>query len=284
MPDAPKVVDDVQAKPASTAPKSLQNGLGMEALFAGDPPPRPKKEKAVPPAKEKATPEGEPPAETKPDKKVEAKKDDEPTDFETLKKQLKDTRDYATKTNKENKELKQSHASLKAEIDILKAKLDGTYTEPTPPSPEQLQKAESFKARVQVDDKVMRDQYGNETIQQLIWNSDSPYMQLEMADPLIKERIFRAERPVQEAMQVVQEHEFFEKYGRDPEKIKQAILDEAREELVKELKGELKPKTRNDVVTLSGVPAVPRSEQPKVPGAQPLELKSIFTNFPTGYQ
>src|SRR5690606_4975333 len=150
------------------------------------------------------------------------------------------------------------HTALVKELEIVKAKLDGTYVEPAPVPPEQLTAMEKFKTRVEIDNQLMVDQYGAEQIQKLIWDTDSPYQQLEIMDPAIKMRVSNSTRPVLEAMKVVEEHKFFEKYGRDPVKIREAIIAEERETLTAEIKAELKGKPISSVNSLSGANGAPR--------------------------
>lgn len=271
-------------KAASEDPKSLQNGLGLDTLLSPEKPitkaakPSPAPVKAA----EKASPDEKADAKgaTK-DAKQEPKEDGEgDADVGTLNKRLKDTRDYATKLGQENKELKKSHSALVKELEIVKAKLDGTYVEPAPVPPEQLTAMEKFKARVEIDNQLMIEQYGAEQIQKLIWDTDSPYQQLEIMDPALKMRVSNATRPVLEAMKVVEEHKFFEKYGRDPVKIREAIIAEERENLTAEIKAELKGKPISSVNSLSGVTGAPRESNRVQPsqGSVP-DLNKVFPTF-----
>ena len=276
----------VEPKPkaASEDPKSLQNGLGLDTLLSPEKPiTKPAKPSPAPvKAAEKASPDEK--ADVKgaaKDAKQEPKEDgDGDADVGTLNKRLKDTRDYATKLGQENKELKKSHSALVKELEIVKAKLDGTYVEPAPVPPEQLTAMEKFKARVEIDNQLMIDQYGAEQIQKLIWDTDSPYQQLEIMDPAIKMRVSNSTRPVLEAMKVVEEHKFFEKYGRDPVKIREAIIAEERENLTAEIKAELKGKPISTVNSLSGANGAPRETNRVQPsqGVVP-DLSKVFPSF-----
>ena len=280
----------VESKPkaASEDPKSLQNGLGLDTLLSPEKPiTKPAKPSPAPvKAAEKASTDEK--VEPKAEVKVAATKDakepkedaDDAADVGTLNKRLKDTRDYATKLGQENKELKKSHSALVKELEIVKAKLDGTYVEPAPVPPEQLTAMEKFKTRVEIDNQLMIDQYGAEQIQKLIWDTDSPYQQLEIMDPAIKMRVSNSTRPVLEAMKVVEEHKFFEKYGRDPVKIREAIIAEERENLTAEIKAELKGKPISTVNSLSGVTGAPRESNRVQPsqGVVP-DLSKVFPSF-----
>lgn len=280
----------VESKPkaASEDPKSLQNGLGLDTLLspekpitkAAKPSPAPVKAAEKASTDEKVESKAEVKVATK-DAKQEPKEDaDGDADVGTLNKRLKDTRDYATKLGQENKELKKSHSALVKELEIVKAKLDGTYVEPAPVPPEQLTAMEKFKARVEIDNQLMIDQYGAEQIQKLIWDTDSPYQQLEIMDPAIKMRVSNSTRPVLEAMKVVEEHKFFEKYGRDPVKIREAIIAEERETLTAEIKAELKGKPISTVNSLSGANGAPRETNRVQPsqGVVP-DLSKVFPSF-----
>ena len=212
------VTVEPKPKAASEDPKSLQNGLGLDTLLSPEKPitkpakpsPAPSKAAEKAPTDEKVESRADVKVAAKETKEKEADGDGD-ADVGTLNKRLKDTRDYATKLGQENKELKKSHTALVKELEVVKAKLDGTYVEPAPVPPEQLTAMEKFKARVEIDNQLMIEQYGAEQIQKLIWDTDSPYQQLEIMDPALKMRVSNATRPVLEAMKVVEEHKFFEK-------------------------------------------------------------------------
>lgn len=268
--------DEIKPKAASEDPKSIQNGLGLDALLDG-PLTKPKPSSKTDKVEEKVDAKvkgSEPKSEVKEVVKTEA------VDMATIQKQLKDTRDYATKVNKDFKELQRSHTSLLAEVQEQKARLDGTYVEKQAIPPEQKEAADKFVARVEVDNQVMIDQYGADVIQKLIWDTDGPYQQLEIMDPALKMRVTNAKRPIAEAMKIVEEHQFFEKYGRDPSKIKEAIIAEERDVLVAEIRKELKGKPIESVNSLSGVNTASREEQRKVvqQSAVP-DLDKVFPVF-----
>jgi len=271
--------EEVKPKPASEDPKSLQNGLGLDDLLKGDKPITKPSSKA-PKAAEKVEAKGETPA--APAAKADEKdaKPAEPDTVDSLAKRLKDTRDYATKVDQRNKELLKKQTDLEKRLVDAEAKLNGTYVETPPIPPDQLVKAETFKARAEIDNLIMIEQYGAETIQKLIWDVDSPYQQLEIIDPAVRERVTNAKRPVAEAMKVLKEREFAAKYGNDPDRIREAILTEEREKLVAEIHAELKGKPIESVNSLSGVNGAPREVQREPPkaGAVP-DLAVVFPTF-----
>jgi hypothetical protein len=263
------VVDEVTPSPQDPEPKSLQNGLGLEQLLPKKPSP-PKD-----PVTGKFLKADGSPGVAKP--KGETKPPDTPVDpLETLNKRLKDTRDYATRVDQENK-------GLKERLKVLEAKIDGTYIEPTGPSPEQQAELERYWERVKVDSKVLAEAYGEETLQARIFAEGSPYRELEQADPLITERLKRAERPVLEAWKILDKYEFEQKYGSEPDAIKAAIIKEYQAQQHAELAAEIKghKPTIESVSTLAGLGGVPRDKTPKPAGG--MDLKKVFPLFPQGY-
>jgi hypothetical protein len=207
---------------------------------------------------------------------VKGDKVDESDPLATLNKRLKDTRDWATKVQQKNEQ-------LEARLKVAEAKLDGSYIEPSGPSPEQQAELDRYWERVKVDSKVMAEAYGEDTLQERIFGEGSPYRALEQADPLITERLKRAERPVLEAWKILEKYEFEQKYGTEPDAIKAAIIKEYTEhqqaELAAEIKGH-KP-TIESVGTLAGIGGVPRDKAPQPKGG--IDIKKVFPLFPQGY-
>lgn len=269
-------------KAASEDPKSLQNGLGLDNLIKADQPVTKPSKPSSAPVKVAEKVEAKQAESASKGEAKEAAKVEEPLTIEVLEKRLKDTRDYATKEAQKSKELLKKQADLEKRLADAEARLSGTYVENPPIPPEQIAAVEGFKARVAVDNQIMIEQYGAETIQKMIWDTDSPYQQLEIMDPAVKARVTNATRPVAEAMKILKEREFYEKYGNDPDKIKDAILAEEREKLVAEVRAELKGKPIETVNSLSGATAAPREvqrAQPKVTAVP--ELSKVFPVFHT---
>ncbi len=275
-------VKEIAPKSASTDPKSLQNGLGLDSFI-------PQVSASEKPAEPPSTPQVAATPEPKVEKPKEAPKDSkqdpeptpEPTDLKTLEKRLKDTRDSFTKERKARTDLEKEVKAMRDEQKVLKAQLEGTYIAPAEPSAEERIAQEKTLERVRLSKKVAEDKLGVDLVDKLVWADDSPYKAIEQADPYVKARVFGSDSPVEEAVKVVKEHEFFEKYGRDPEKIKEAIYAEVHKQIETELKKAGKGKTIESVNGLSGVNGVPKDQQPK-DAKLDLDLGSIFPMFPTG--
>lgn len=271
----PEVVDEVTPDAQSADPKSMTNGLGLEKLLKKPSPPKD-------PVTGKFLKADGSPSTPKVDK--QAVTDDKAGKGDDLEKRLKDTRDYATRVQQQNKELESKLAAMTKQLEVLNAKIDGTYVEPVGPSPEQLEEQRRWMERANTDRQAMYDQYGEATVNERLFNPDAPYLKLEQSDPLIMERLKRSSRPVLEAWKILERHEFETKYGTEPEAIKKAIIDEyvqsETSQLTAELKGS-KQRTIETVSTLSQVQGVPRNSTPKT-SAGDLNLKTLFPNFPTG--
>ncbi len=268
-------VEEVAAKPASEDPKSLQNGLGLEALLPATGPITKPKEPSPAKAEKVVEAKGDKPA-----PKVDAKDDKPATDIPTLEKRLKDTRDAFTKSNQKNVELERKLAEQSQQIKVLTERMDGTYVAPTALPPDQQSYIDKFMGRVDVDRAIMEEEYTPEVIQKMLFDPDSPYQQIEISDPAIKQRVMNAKRPVQEAMKVLKEREFYAKYGNDPDKIREALLAEERDKLVAEIRKEVKGKPIETVNSLTGVNGASREEQRKEPvrGTVP-DLDKAFPTF-----
>jgi len=59
-------------------------------------------------------------------------------------------------------------------------------------------------------------------------------------------RVRNSDSPISEALQVVKETEFHDKYGNDPEKIVSKIKEELKPELMKELKADFENKLKTN--------------------------------------
>jgi hypothetical protein len=266
-------VDEVTPTAQSTDPKSAQNGLGLEQMFTPTKKPSPPKDPVTGKFLKADGTKGEP----KPPK-ADVKGDDKtPVDpITNLEKRLKDTRDYATRVESDNR-------SLKERLKVLEAKIDGTYVEPIGPSPDQLEEQRRWMERATTDRQAMYDQYGEETVNARLFHPDSQYQKLEQSDPLITERLKRANRPVLEAWKILEKHEFEEKYGKEPDAIKAAIIAEYQQQQEAEIKAELKQhgqRTITAVPTLAGVSGVPREQTPKPAGKTQPDMKVMFPVFP----
>lgn len=280
--------------PLSGSGKKLDNGLGLELLLpTPSAEPASKVSEEVEPTVDKAQAEEKPPLErdAKTGRFLPTKAKSDPPDDEgandepeTLKKRLKDTRDWATKVNQTNQEQARQLKALQDELSVLKQKFDGTYTEPEKPEVDPVELAK-LTERTKISRGIAEQIYGHDEVRRLIFDEGSPYRELEQADPFVKARVFQAEQPVMEAIRQLKWKGFVDKYGQDPDKIVDAIHKEAEAAFVETLKKKgLKTRTVEDVGGLSAVHGEGGGKDTKVSDAPTgVNLASVFTNFPTGH-
>lgn len=197
--------------------------------------------------------------------KAEAKSDvsknapkTEQTVEETLKKledRIKHTRDEFTKEREARVTMERKLQAAQNELTVANQKLAGTYVEP---SLEDREKAalEGLKTRVDLSTELAIEKFGQERVTADVLAQDSVYRQLENSYPEIGARVAAARFPVVEAIKVVEEYKFFDKYGRDPNAIREKIAAEEREKVLAELKADAKTKdsrTHDDVHGVSTV-------------------------------
>ena len=175
--------------------------------------------------------EAKPAVETKPKEEASQAKSAWDTEKETLLKQLKDTRDYATRVNREN-------LDTKRQLEIVNKKLDGTYDpdkdDVKPPAPEEILSTGEKVGAARASLRAAVDRYGEETVEKELNEFHKVFEQNE----LIQRRVVNSSAPTLEAMEVMKELRFYnavtEKYGKDPDKwisnIRAALKEEVRQE------------------------------------------------------
>lgn len=154
-------------------------------------------------------------------------------------KRLKDTRDWASQQS-------QRSANLERQLNIINKKLDGTYSEAdeisaTPP-PHVIAQDSEIVGRIAASREAAIDKYGQETVYKQLFAEDAPFRQIAV-DPGIQARVINSSTPVLEAMKVVKEYNFQQKWGKDPDaienKIRESMKNEIRDEVLKELKSKM---------------------------------------------
>lgn len=168
--------------------------------------------------------------ETKEKSKVDWDSEDNP-----YRKQYNDTRDWASKVNSES-------VDLKKQVEVLGKKIDGTYDPEeearNAPSTEQVASDSELKGSVSASLAIAEEMYGKENVHKLLFAENAPFKKLEQ-DPAIAARVMNAKAPILEAITVLKEKSFFQKYGKDPEAIKSKIEKEVEERLTKSIREEV---------------------------------------------
>src|SRR3990167_6154567 len=198
----------------------------------------PEKEKPAEEVKE-VKPEASPAVEGKPEekpslevKKEEAKLKEEASqaksgweaERETLLKQLKDTRDYATRVNRDN-------LDTKKQLEIVNKKLDGTYDpekdDVKPPLPEEILRTGEMAGAAKASLNAAIQMYGKEAVEKEL----NEFHELFKDNDIIQRRVINSDMPTVEAIKVMKEYRFVKQHGDDPDK----IVDNIRKALIEEL-------------------------------------------------
>jgi hypothetical protein len=142
----------------------------------------------------------------------------------------------ARRLGNEVKELKAQFEAVLEENKILKAKLDGTYQEPKKPTEEEIRALENFRGREAASRAVAVQLFGEERVQQEVYDKDSSYSKLMKDKPWLHLRVIKHDQPAVEAMRVLEADRFEQKWGSDPFQWEKKIEDALRPKLLKELK------------------------------------------------
>ena len=218
--------------------------------------------------------------ETKEEEKVEtssseseSKEDDTPDPaIAELEKKLADARTWGNAKNMESLELQKDVAKLKAQA-------DGTYEDEVGPSPEELAESAKFEGRIEASKKTAEEKFGKEYVADNLINPESDFQKMRTENPLIDMRLRVSEVPFMEAIDILNEEKFFEKYSRNPEgikeKIRQELEVEIREQVNKEFKAKLKEKEKlpKDIGDARGAQVAPAKEKEHKPKSMNQLLK-----------
>lgn len=266
-------------------PMDLGELLGQDSTVGKEEvTPSPKSE----PVKEETKPEEEKESEVKPeDVKPEEKAPEKPEDVKVeekpsfnwevednpYKKRYWDTMQWDHKLNEENVDLKRN-------LEITQKKLDGTYVEEDTIAQAEAQQKEAqaeFKGKLTASNKIAIENYGQDYVTKMLYAPDAPFQQINN-DPAVHFRVLHSEAPALEAIKILKELTFFNKYGRDVDKIESTIREklkvEIKEEVTKEFKEKLKMKDKQpDGLGNVQDEKVPIKEQQ---GFQPKTTQQLF--------
>lgn len=202
-------------KPSETTSPASANSMNTESSAAS--------KDAAPPAP--VAPSGD----TKPADAAE-----KPVDMHEVMRQLQDQTKANKKLGKNNIALLEQVKAMKAEMQELRSKYDGTYTPPVGPTPEQERAMLEYQAREAASRKVADEKYGTETVQAKIFAEDSPYRQLISEHPWVHARVMGSETPILEAFTVMEEMEVLTKYGTTTQSVLENVTKVVKDNLWKE--------------------------------------------------
>ena len=204
----------------------------------------------APAAKVDATPPAD--AKQEPVAKAEEKTDDKPDPKDE---QLKAQTAAARRLGKEKADLERKLEDQSAQIEELKARIDGTWKEKRKPSDDQVRKKVAFEARVEASRAIAEQEFGADEVEKAIFGGkDAPWIALTSRPDkqhLIVEVSEHPQPPVA-AMRILAREAFMEKFGEDPRKWEEKILEAAKPKLFAEFKKQLEQQpVGKDVPTVS---------------------------------
>lgn len=104
----------------------------------------------------------------------------------------------------------------------------------------------AFNERDRVSSRIAMEMYGEQVVKDMIVGENAPYNKILEKHPEVAQRVFYADAPVMEAIKIVKEFAFFDKYGHDvekiPDKIRKDLEKEIREKVTQELQKKLSKK------------------------------------------
>lgn len=204
----------------------------------------------APAAKADATPPAD--AKQEPVAKAEEKTEDKPDPKDE---QLKAQTAAARRLGKEKADLERKLEDQSAQIEELKARIDGTWKEKPKPSEDQVRKKVAFEARVEASRAIAEQEFGADEVEKAIFGGkDAPWIALTSRPDkqhLIVEVSEHPQPPVA-AMRILAREAFMEKFGEDPRKWEEKILEAAKPKLFAEFKKQLEQQpVGKDVPTVS---------------------------------
>lgn len=167
----------------------------------------------------------------------------------TYKKRHKDAAKWANQVHQQN-------LALQQQLEIINKKLDGTYDPeqdaPPPIDPQAIAQESEFGGRIAASRESAFEIYGKgnieegkKIVEQTLWADNAPFRQIEQ-HPMVQMRIMGSSSPVLEAMKIVKEYAFYQKFGNTPEliedNIKKAYEKEIEDRVTKKVLDKVKLK------------------------------------------
>jgi len=211
-----------------------------------------------------------------PQVKTETKETEKPKDTEILDKRLKDTQRWGNEEHKARLDAERKAKELRAQLERIEKKLDGTFVEPTGPSTDQIVANADLNARIRASHHAALRQYGDKFVMETVWNADSPYQELQANNPRLLARVLEADDPVLEAIAVVKEHQDGQKYGRTPEEIRKKLEAELTPKLKQDILDGLKVKPGPATNTLGNVRGGTERTEQKSEAPMRLDFRQVF--------
>lgn len=121
----------------------------------------------------------------------------------------------ARRLGQELADLKRQFAVLTESNRVLQAKTDGTYEEPVKPTTEEVEARAEFRGRETASRAIAEHLFGAPEVLKQLYDDDSAYKTLVQSQPWLHLRVTRHPQPAVEAMRVLKEQDFIQRYGAD---------------------------------------------------------------------
>lgn len=244
--------------------------------------PEPEKEKEEVKESDKKNEEAE--KKDEPEKKEddsEKSKSDWESDDNPYKKQLTESKDKEKSQRDWNTQLNQKVSDLEKKSVITDKKLDGTYdpdVDDTPQAtPEQIQSRGDLQGRISASTETANAKYGEEKVTEILNKFQDAFAE----NQAVQTRVLMSNTPIMEAIKVVEEQAFFDKYGKNPDAIRTKIREEYEKEMTeritKEVTEQLSERLSNKDSAISGLSDVSSSQANEKTESSVESLESIFT-------
>lgn len=188
---------------------------------------------------------------------------------EELKVELSNQAKASLRLGAEKADLQRKLEAQQQELAELKAKAEGTYVEP---SQEQKQREavlkaefEKFEQRREASKHDAVKEFGEAYVLEQIYQDDSPFTTISKEKPWLVQRIMGADRPVHEAIAVVNEEAVLTKFGRT----EADVLKKATEILRPILFEQFKTEMTNQDGGVKPSPTVPSLNRAREAGGDP---------------
>lgn len=180
--------------------------------------------------------------EAKPDEKPSWEADDNP-----YKKRHADAAKWANQTHQQN-------LALQKQLDIINKKLDGTYdpeaeAKANQVPPEAIAQTSETVGRIVSSREAAYEIHGKDKVNALLFAEGAPFKQIENL-PQVEHRVLNSPSPVLEAMKIVEEYAFYQKWGATPK----AIEDNIKKAYEKEIEDRVTKKILEKVSMKEGQP------------------------------
>lgn len=191
-----------------------------------------------------------PPADAK--QEPVAKAEEKVEEKDPVKEQLANQTAAARRLGKEKADLQSKVDTLVAQNEELIARINGTFKEKPKPSADQVAREADFRGREKAARPIAEQEFGAEEVQAKIYDKDAAFPALADKKPWLLVEVSEHPQPPVAAMKILHREEFMSKYGDDPRKWEEKILETAKPKLFAEFKTQLeKQPVGKEVPTVS---------------------------------